>query len=116
MASTDDGRRVGCAAVSHAAASHMENDEQSFYPVVPSDTVDTMRDEEEDAPFVPDVRDRNRRRPDDETTVDGDSIREEMDALEDEVPFVPMIAKRRDARLKGMADAEDDDVDGSGDD
>lgn len=68
-----------------------------------------MRDEEEGAPFVPDVRDRNRRRLDeDEKAVDGDSIREEMDALEDEVPFVPMIAKRRDARLKEMADAEDD--------
>lgn len=68
-----------------------------------------MMDEEEDAPFVPDVRDRNRQPLDDESRVDEDRIREEMDALEEEVPFVPMIAKRRGARLKEMADGETED-------
>lgn len=68
-------------------------------------------DEEEDAPFVPDVRDRNRRRPEEERAVDGEDIREEMDAMADEVPFVPMIAKRRDARLRGLGDGEDGDAD-----
>lgn len=65
-------------------------------------------EDDEGAPFVPDVRDRNRQSLDDETAVDGEHIREEMDAMEEEAPFVPMIAKRRDARLTDTADTDDE--------
>lgn len=64
--------------------------------------------DDEGAPFVPDVRDRNRQPPDDEKAVDEEDIREEIDALDDEVPFVPMISARRDARLKELSDGAED--------
>ncbi|MDY6779208.1 MAG: hypothetical protein SV760_01400 [Halobacteria archaeon] len=64
-----------------------------------------MKDDE-GAPFVPDVRSRNRKKPESEEDVktdaetDGEAIKEDMDALRIETPFVPMIAKRREKRLK----------------
>ncbi len=59
-----------------------------------------MTEDEKEAPFVPDVRDRNRPKPQSLKDVDGESVKEEMDALEKEAPFVPMISKRRDSRIK----------------
>jgi hypothetical protein len=63
---------------------------------------------EEDAPFVPDVRGRNRRRENVEAAhVDGEGIREEMEALQDEAPFVPTVAKRREERIRDAVGADD---------
>ncbi|MDY7082600.1 MAG: hypothetical protein SXQ77_09405 [Halobacteria archaeon] len=55
---------------------------------------------DEGPPMVPDVRGRNRRRPDGESEIDSEGIKEEMDALKMEAPFVPVIAKRRESRLR----------------
>ena len=63
---------------------------------------------EEDAPFVPDVRGRNRRRENVEAAhVDGEGIREEMEALRNKVPFVPTVAKRREERIRDTVGADD---------
>jgi len=63
---------------------------------------------DEEAPIVPDVRGRNRRRGDVEGAgVDGEGIREEMEALRDEAPFVPTVAKRREERIRDAVGADD---------
>ncbi|MCX2819145.1 hypothetical protein EGH25_07240 [Haladaptatus sp. F3-133] len=63
---------------------------------------------DEDAPIVPDVRGRNRRRENvEEAHVDGEGIREEMEALRDEAPFVPTVAKRREERIRDAVGADD---------
>jgi len=63
---------------------------------------------EEEAPIVPDVRGRNRRRESvEEVRVDEDGIREEMDALKREAPFVPTVAKRREERIRDAVGADD---------
>jgi hypothetical protein len=63
---------------------------------------------DKDAPIVPDVRGRNRRRENvEEKSVDGEGIREEMEALRDEAPFVPTVAKRRDERIRDAVGADD---------
>ncbi|MFP4632394.1 MAG: hypothetical protein ACLFMT_03030 [Halobacteriales archaeon] len=65
--------------------------------------------DDEIVPGVPDVRGRNIRRLEDEAEVDGESIQEEMDALQREVPFVPIVAKRRDQRLRDVRVGRADD-------
>lgn len=63
---------------------------------------------EEEAPIVPDVRGRNRRRENvEEVRVDEEGIREEMDALRNEAPFVPTVAKRREERIRDAVGADD---------
>jgi hypothetical protein len=63
---------------------------------------------DEDAPIVPDVRGRNRSRESvEEASVDGEGIREEMEALRDEAPFVPTVAKRREERIRDAVGADD---------
>jgi len=63
---------------------------------------------DEDAPIVPDVRGRNRRRENvEEVHVDEEGIREEMDALKREAPFVPTVAKRREERIRDAVGADD---------
>ena len=65
---------------------------------------------EEEAPIVPDVRGRNRRKEDvegAEVEVDEEGIREEMDALRNEAPFVPTVAKRREQRIRDAVGADD---------
>lgn len=65
-----------------------------------------MNDEE--APIVPDVRGRNRRRENvEEVHVDSEGIREEIDALRREAPFVPTVAKRREERIRDVVGADD---------
>lgn len=65
--------------------------------------------DEDEAPIVPDVRGRNRRKLQDETEVDGETIKEDIDALRMEAPFVPMIAKRRSLRLKKVKQVHETD-------
>lgn len=65
--------------------------------------------EEDQAPIVPDVRSRNRRGIQDEQEVDGESIKEDIEALRMEAPFVPMIAKRRSLRLKKVRKLQETD-------
>jgi len=67
-----------------------------------------MTNEEVD-PIVPDLRGRNRKKESPEkTTVDEDGIREEIDALEREAPFVPTVAERRRAeRVRDAVGADD---------
>jgi len=63
---------------------------------------------EKDAPIVPDVRGRNRQRENvEEVHVDEEGIREEMDALRREAPFVPTVAKRREERIRDAVGADD---------
>lgn len=54
--------------------------------------------EDPEAPLVPEIRQRSR--PDDPPETDHESVREELDALRMEAPFVPMISKRRARRLE----------------
>ncbi len=60
-------------------------------------------------PGVPDVRGRNRRRVEDQKEVDGDTVREDVDAFEREAPFVPLVARRREERLGDVVAGEADD-------
>ncbi len=65
---------------------------------------------EEEAPIVPDVRGRNRRKENvegAEVEVDEEGIREEMDAFRNEAPFVPTVAKRREQRIRDAVGADD---------
>jgi hypothetical protein len=65
---------------------------------------------EDEAPIVPDVRGRNRRKEnveEAEVEVDEEGIREEMDALRNEAPFVPTVAKRREERIRDAVGADD---------
>lgn len=67
---------------------------------------------EDEAPIVPDVRGRNRRKEnveeaEVEVEVDEEGIREEMDALRNEAPFVPTVAKRREQRIRDAVGADD---------
>lgn len=54
--------------------------------------------EDPHAPLVPDTKRRNKIT--EATKADRDSVREEMDALRMEAPFVPMVSKRRATRLQ----------------
>lgn len=65
---------------------------------------------EDEAPIVPDVRGRNRRTEnveEAEVEVDEEGIREEMEALRNEAPFVPTVAKRREQRIRDAVGADD---------
>lgn len=65
--------------------------------------------DEDEAPIVPDVRGRNRRAMKNQQEVDGETIKEDIDALRMEAPFVPMIAKRRSLRLKKVKEVRETD-------
>lgn len=51
-----------------------------------------------EAPLVPEIRQRSR--PENRTEADHEDVREDIDALQMEAPFVPMISKRRARRLE----------------